>query len=107
MCSKTSNEYKVVSNISGFQNTEMEVEEMLKAEEYSRIKEVKQIGSNVSIVFEHCPTGKRNPSFVKQVSKKKYNNWKQFVYKQELTCINASFIGVIEIENKWLIFFNK
>lgn len=105
MYSKESKEYTKIFNIQGFQNTELQIQNMIKAEEYSRIKKVVQKGDNVLITFERCPEGKMNPSFVLQISKKKHDNWKKIVCKQ--TCLGSSFVDVVEIEDKWIVFFNK
>lgn len=96
-----------ILNISGFQNVEGEIQRIIQEEEFYKIKYVSIQGNILKITFEQVPNGKKHPSFVKQVSKKKYASWEKFVYAQYTVYSKFSRIGELEFKDKWILFFDK
>lgn len=94
-------------NVSGFRNVEGEIERIIQEEEFYKIKDVSMQGNILKITFEQVPNGKKYPSFVKQVSKKKYASWEKFVYAQYSVYSKFSYIGRLEFKDKWILFLNK
>lgn len=94
-------------NISGFQNVEEEIERIIQEEEYCKVKEVLLVGKDLKITFAHFPKGKKHPSFVKQISKKKHATLEGFLCSQRATYENALLTASLDLGNKWLLFLEK
>lgn len=91
----------------GLQNIEAELAKMLKEEMYHRIISVSLVGREIKITFSGENDVKKYPNFVKQVSKKKYKNFAEFMLYSQKFGNGALLKAVISIGDKWLLFFTK
>ena len=99
--------YIRVIDVVGLQNIELELANLLKEEKYHRIISVSLEGRDIKITFSAEDTLKKYPNFVKQVSKKKYQNFTEFMLCSQKFGNGALLKAVISVGDKWLLFFVK
>ena len=88
----------------GYQNLEAELSKQIREEPYARVTKAYLENGMITMVFEPDEE-KKYPTFVKQVSKKKYPDLSGFfrkIFRQ-----GGSLICVVETSKSWILFMSK
>ncbi len=91
-------------DISGFQNIESVISQIINEEEFYCISGVRLEASKLVISF--LESDKKRTNYVKQVSKKKYKSLDEFFFNS-LDNRGGSLRFLINMPKVWLLFFSK
>ena len=88
-----------------YQNLENVISEILKEEPYAKVVNAYVQKGILTIVFEEDDRKRKHPSFVLQVSKKKYEYLGE--YFQKVRWKRGIISCKVETDKNWLVFYEK